>query len=118
MHIRELTSLTGVSERQVRFLIAEGFVPAPSGGRAHAEYGEQHLLAINRYMRLKGLGFPPAAIKVLLEAREGVPFPIADGALTLIVSPHLIGSGADPAGYLAEIRDRLTEILKEPKDAP
>ena len=53
-------------------------MPPPTGGRAHADYAEEHMAAIGRYVRLKELGFPPAAIRVLLEAREGVPFPVAD----------------------------------------
>ena len=49
MKIGELASLSGVTERQIRFLIAEGFVPAPRGGRANADYGDDHLTAIRRY---------------------------------------------------------------------
>jgi MerR family transcriptional regulator, copper efflux regulator len=89
MHIRELTAHTGVAERQVRYLIAEGFIPPPRGGRAHADYGEDHVAAIDRYARLRDLGFPPAAIKLLLQAREGAPFPVAPG-ITL-VDPKLLG---------------------------
>ena len=94
MKIRELTELTGVAERQVRYLIAEGFIPPPRGGRATADYGEDHVAAIRRYAKLHELGFPPAAIKLLLEAREGAPFPVAPG-ITLIVDPGLLGSGAE-----------------------
>ena len=43
MHIRDLTARTGTTERQVRYLIAEGFVPSPSGGRANADYGDDHV---------------------------------------------------------------------------
>ena len=103
MNIRELTTRTGVAERQVRYLIAEGFMPAPRGGRATADYGEDHVAAIERYSRLRDLGFPPAAIKILLQAQEGVPFPVAPG-VTLVVDPRLLTSG-QPAG---PILDRLT----------
>ena len=65
MNIRELTALTGIAERQVRYLIAEGFMPGPRGGRAHAEYDQDHVLTIQRYTRLHDLGFPPSAIKLL-----------------------------------------------------
>ena len=92
MNLRELVRLTGVAERQVRFLIAEGFVPPPGGGRANADYGDDHVAAIGRYTRLHDLGFPPAAIRILLQAEEGVPFPIAPG-ITLVVAPGMLGSG-------------------------
>ena len=112
MKIRELIDLTGVAERQVRYLIAEGFVPAPHGGRSNADYGEEHVEAIRRYSKLRDLGFPPAAIKLLLEAREGAPFPVAPG-LTLVVDPDLLGSGADIGPLVARITALLTDLLKE-----
>ena len=108
MKIQELTARTGVAERQIRYLIAEGFIPSPRGGRAHATYGDDHVAAIRRYNRLRELGFPPAAIKVLLQSGEGAPFSIAPG-ITLVVDPALIGSGA-PAGPPAE---RIAELLKD-----
>lgn len=108
MKLRELSERTGVAPRQVRYLIAEGFVPPPTGGRAHASYGKEHVDAIQRYQRLKALGLSPAAIRVLLESRVGAPFPVAEG-VTLVVAPELIGSGA-PAGPLLE---RLGELLRQ-----
>jgi MerR family copper efflux transcriptional regulator len=115
MHIRELIERTGVVERQVRFLISEGFVPSPRGGRANADYGEDHIEAIRRYQRLRDLGFPPAAIKLLLQASEGAPFPVAPG-VTLVVSTDLIGSGTPIAPLLKTIEHQLRTILKECPD--
>ena len=110
--MRELTDRTGAAERQVRYLIAEGFIPPPRGGRSNADYGEDHVIAIRRYTRLRDLGFPPAAIKLLLQAKEGAPFPVAQG-VTLVVDPALIGSGTD-AGALADgIIKLLHELLRE-----
>ncbi len=116
MKIRELTEITGIAERQVRYLIAEGFIPPPRGGRAHASYGEDHVAAIRRYNRLRELGFPPAAIKVLLEAREGAPFPVAPG-VTLVVDPALIGSGAEVEPIAKRLIEVLTELTKDKADA-
>ena len=39
MNIHELVERTGVAERQVRYLIAEGFLAPPRGGRANAWAG-------------------------------------------------------------------------------
>jgi DNA-binding transcriptional MerR regulator len=108
MRMNELTDLTGIAERQVRYLIAEGFIPPPRGGRANADYGEDHVAAIRRYVRLRDLGFPPAAIKLLLQAREGAPIPVAPG-ITLVVDPDLIGSGAD----VADLGERIVQILSK-----
>jgi DNA-binding transcriptional MerR regulator len=112
MHLREILKKTGITERQARYLIAEGFVPPPRGGRSTADYGDDHVEAINRYQRLRDLGFPPAAIKLMLESGEGVPFPVAPG-VSLVVSPHLLGSGTDPAPLLRAVETLLTDIMKD-----
>ena len=110
MTLRELTEVVGVAPRQVRYMIAEGFVPPPVGGRAHASYGEEHVEAIRRYMHLRGLGFTPASIRVLLEAEEGVPIPVADG-IRLVVAPELIASGEPVEPLLRQLESRLREIM-------
>ncbi len=112
MRIHELMERAGISERQVRYLIAEGFIPAPTGGRANAQYGEAHVHGARRYMRLRELGFPPAAIRLLLSARDGTPFPVIPG-ITLLVSPDIIASGQPVGPALAKIEELLTAILKE-----
>ena len=75
MNIRDLTARTGLAERQVRYLIAEGLIPPPRGGRSNADYTEDHVAAITRYVRLRDLGFPPAAIKLLIQSGKGAPSP-------------------------------------------
>ncbi len=112
MNIRELTVLTGLAERQIRYLIAEGFIPPPRGGRANADYADDHVAAIARYTRLRDLGFPPAAIKLLLESREGAPFPVAPG-LTLVIDPKLLGSGTPVEPIIDSIRKLLTDLVEE-----
>jgi MerR family copper efflux transcriptional regulator len=112
VNIRDLIRLTAIPERQVRYLIAEGFLPAPRGGRANADYGEDHVAAIRRYTRLRDLGFPPAAIKLLLQTKEGAPFCVAPG-VTLVVDPSLIGSGTEAGPLVQRIRDLLADLLKE-----
>lgn len=111
MNIRDLTARTGIAERQVRFLIAEGFMPPPRGGRSNADYGDEHVEAIRRYQALHRLGFPPAAIRLLLEAREGVPFPVVPG-VTLVIDPAMLGSGADVDEIAAAARATLLDALK------
>ncbi|MEQ1882744.1 MAG: helix-turn-helix domain-containing protein [Burkholderiales bacterium] len=108
----DLVSITGTTPRQIRYLIAEGFVPPPAGGRTYATYSDVHVTAIRRYDRLRSLGFPPAAIRLLLDAREGVPVPIANG-LTLVIAPELIGSGGDVDGIAAKAAAKVKELLSQ-----
>jgi DNA-binding transcriptional MerR regulator len=117
MTIGELAALTGVAARQIRYLIAEGFIPPPAGGRARATYGEDHAAGIRRYMRLRDCGFPPAAIKLLLETREGAPIPIVPG-ITLVVDPAFAAGGGAVEPIVARVREALTEFLREPDDGP
>ena len=116
MNIRDLTARTGLAERQVRYLIAEGLIPPPRGGRSNADYTEDHVAAITRYVRLRDLGFPPAAIKLLIQSGEGAPFPIASG-MTLVIDPKLLASGAPVEPLVDSIRRLLTDLLEEPAHA-
>jgi DNA-binding transcriptional MerR regulator len=72
--LAEIAEAAGVPPRQIRFMIAEGFVPAATGtGRGADAYGEEHLAKVRRYMTLHGLGMKPSAIKVLMEFDEAIP---------------------------------------------
>ena len=113
MHIKELMARTGVAERQIRYLIAEGFVPGPRGGRANADYGEDHVTAIERYLRLRKIGFPPAAIKLLLQAGAGAPFPVAPG-ITLVIEPDVLATPRDIEPLVERVREILSSIAKGP----
>jgi MerR family copper efflux transcriptional regulator len=113
VRLNELIKRTGTAERQIRYLISEGFIHPPRGGRANADYGEDHVEAVTRYVRLKELGFPPAAIRLLLGASSGIPFPIAKG-ITLIIDPAQLASGADIEPIIQSTRDVLSRALGKP----
>lgn len=113
MRLTELIGRTGTPERQIRYLISEGFVPPPRGGRANADYGEDHVEAITRFSRLKELGFPPAAIRLLLNARAGAPFPVAEG-ITLVIDLAQLGSGMDVEPLVEKTRAILSDLVCTP----
>jgi hypothetical protein len=84
-------------------------------GRARRRKGRgvrEHVTAIRRYTCLRELGFPPAAIKLLLEGQQGVPFPVAPG-ITLVIDPDLLGSGADTGPLIGRIRTLLDDQLQK-----
>ena len=116
MNMRELSLLTGQPERQIRYMIAEGFVPPPRGGRTHADYADDHVSAIRRYAVLRRQGLPPQAIRVLLASAMTAPFPVAPG-VTLHVDPQLLGSAMDIDALADRIRRILRDVFMEPSDA-
>ena len=117
MNLRELAVLTGVAERQIRYLIAEGFVAPPNGGRAHADYGDDHVAAIGRYTALRRTGLLPAAIKLLLTNGGSVPFPVAPG-IALLIDPALVGQRRDVTALAARLGQVLENVFQETTDAP
>ncbi len=114
MRMRELIKKTGLAERQVRFLVAQGFIPPPRGGRANADYGDDHVSAILRYTRLKELGFPPAAIRLLLDAKEGVPVTIEPG-ITLVIATEQLGESRDVSSLEKSVSSALQKIFNSPE---
>ena len=115
MTLRELAAEVGATPRHIRFLIAEGLCPPPDGGRKFAQYGEAHLEAVRRHQKLRELGFPPAAIRRLLQGGPGFPFPIADG-ITLLIAPERMNTG-DPVEPLVErVREELEQALRPASD--
>jgi MerR family transcriptional regulator, copper efflux regulator len=98
-----------VTPRFVRFLIAEGVIPGPRGGRANADYGEDHLTGIRRYLQLRDLGLSASRTKEIVagSATGGIPVPIVPG-LTLIVDPEKLAAPPPPA----ELARRVAEALR------
>ena len=109
MTLRELTEVVGVAPRQVRYMIAEGFVPPPVGGRAHASYGEEHVEAIRRYMRLRGLGFTPCVDSGSAAGRGRRADSQWRDGITLVVPPELFASGEPVEPLLRRIEALLRE---------
>jgi MerR family transcriptional regulator, copper efflux regulator len=116
MRIQELTERTGETARTVRFLIAEGVMPPPSGGRALAEYSDAHLAAIRRYQRLRAAGYKISAIRLLIERDEAVSLAIAPG-ISLQLDPTVTGSALDAEAIGRLVTAALTDFLKETPDA-
>ncbi len=123
MNIRELAEAVGETPRQIRYLIAEGFIPNPDGSRARPDYRQSHVEAIRRYQQLRQ-DYKPAQIRILLEAdaraRDGERILLAPG-VTLVITPDLLGPDTRPRaiGDLAEaaLEAALKHRAKEAPDA-
>lgn len=123
MNITELAEVVGETPRQIRYLIAEGFIPNPDGSRARPEYRENHVAAIRRYQGLR-LDYKPAQIRILLEAQaltlNGERILLAPG-VTLVVARELLAPDTQPRAIgdlaAAALDAVLQHRTKEPPDA-
>nr|WP_198370634.1 MerR family transcriptional regulator [Roseomonas rosulenta] len=123
MDIHAFTALVGETPRQIRFLISEGFMPPPTGGRARAQYGIEHVEAVRRYRWLRER-FAPAQIKVMMTTvGNALRLPVAPG-IDLLLELSLIGPGLDPARIAERVHELLADLPPsdthdnpEPKDA-
>ena len=99
--------------RFVRFLVAEGVIPAPRGGRANAEYGDDHVNGIRRYLRLRDLGLTATRTKEIVagNAAGGIPVPIAPG-LTLLIEQEKIAGSPDLQDIAAKILEAFETIKR------
>jgi DNA-binding transcriptional MerR regulator len=111
--IAEIAEAAGVPPRQIRFMIAEGFVPPATGtGRAADVYGEEHLAKVRRYMALHGLGMKPSAIKVLMEFDEAIPI-FQQAGVELRVDPSVDSGSINVEQTLAAIAEALRTYMSK-----
>jgi DNA-binding transcriptional MerR regulator len=109
--LTELAEAAGVPPRQIRFLIAEGILPAATKtGRGADGYGEDHLARARRYMTLHGLGMKPSAVKVLMAFDEAIPILQARG-VELRVDPSVDPGTIDVEAVLADVRRALRSYV-------
>ena len=95
-------------------LVAEGVIPPPRGGRANADYDEDHLNGIRRYLSLRGLGLSAARTKEIVAgaADDGLPVPIAPG-ITLIVNQKKLERPLKPKQIAKILKQTLNLIAPE-----
>jgi DNA-binding transcriptional MerR regulator len=116
MRLTELIEAAGhpqVTARFVRFLISEGIIDPPSGGRAHASYSERHLRDILNYVRLRDLGFSLTQVREIVRSARGetVPIEVAPG-LSLHLDLARLDRSLSPADAAARVRQILSELLE------
>ena len=110
----ELAARLGMPDRMVRYLVTEGIIPpADALGRYADGFGEEHLAAGQRYVRLQAMGFPPKAIKILLAGGGRVPLLDAHPVL-LSVDPSVDPSTIDVDAVLGVIGDALRRYVADP----
>lgn len=82
--LADLTKLTGVSPRTVRYYIAQGLLPAPTQQGSNARYSSAHLDRIRVIRKLQSAHLPLAEIRRRLESlRPEEVASLADGGPTV-----------------------------------
>jgi Predicted transcriptional regulators len=107
LDIEQLTAETGVDRRQVRFLISEGIVPRPDGGRKFPVYGQHHVDAIRDYLALRQAGMSVAAIRA-----SGLPSVLTPApGVTVTIAPGTLVPGTDPDAVSLALAKALAGFL-------
>lgn len=131
--LADLTKLTGVSARTVRYYIAQGLLPAPTSAGSSARYSEIHLDRLRVIKRLQASHLPLAEIRRRLESLrpedvatladpDATDEPPADSALDYIQSllqpkgPATFAIPIPPAA-MAAARSTLANVAQAPSPA-
>jgi DNA-binding transcriptional MerR regulator len=116
MDIHEFTTLVGETPRQIRFLVAQKFIPPPTGGRAHAQYGPEHVEAVRRYRQLRSR-YSPAQIKLLMSSDSPKLLLPVEPGVELLLDRSLLGTRISAEKIADRVRQVLTE-LPSPESSP
>ena len=111
---------TDITPRLVRFLITEGVLLAPTGGRKHASYPTENVERLRLYQQMRRFNQPIGLIRQAVQTGT-CALEIAPGLLLLAdpsASPDRIDPdrAADAARRLVETINQLRTIKKETTD--
>lgn len=123
--LEELSRMTGLTRRTIRFYIQKGLIPTPCGKNKGSYYTNDHLEALLRVKRLTEKHVPLNEIRSFNEDNDAKPAGPAVGSITVCSHIHL-GNGltlvVDPkqselnADQLRMLASRICEITREELD--
>lgn len=96
LSLQELCDLAGVSERTVRYYIAQGLLPSPGVGRG-VRYGAEHLARLRLIRRYQDAFLPLAEIRARLERMSPTEILAGEGPISPTTSPAQAASPPPPA---------------------
>ncbi len=114
--IDELSKLTGLSIRTIRFYIQQGLVDRPEGQTRTSHYLDQHLEQLLRIKRLTAQGLSLQRVKKLLKEEASEPEEVEPGAVS--VKSHvqicrgveLVVDARDAKLSIEQIRELVSNI--------
>lgn len=124
MNKEDLESATGVSARNVRYLVSEGILPPPEGNGRSARYTAEHLRILRIYSEAKAEGVSSLeVIRRRVAAEQPIQGPqagmaiqrqVMDGLAVLIDPDKLTGIAMDD--ILAAVRRSIETAINVKKD--
>ena len=111
----ELSEVSGVPPRTIRFYIAKGLLPPPLVGGRAACYGEQHLKELERIKTLQGQGQTLAQIAWQLgESQKDVRPPEPSAWWSYPVSPDVVVEVRCDASpwRLKQVRSLIAQMIR------
>lgn len=112
MKLAEFAALVSENPRQIRYLISEGFMPAPDGISSAASYGPRHEEAVRSYQKLRAEGRKPAEIKQMIARHPRVDEAFSPG-VRLVIDPAVAGwTQPDPQVLAAWVEDLVKIWLR------
>jgi DNA-binding transcriptional MerR regulator len=103
--INDLSKLTAISVRTLRYWVAEGVLPPPAGRGPAATYGPGHRDRITLIRRLQDAHLPLAAIRTQLEAMD-------DQSIAAALAERL--APPKPASAADYVRQVLAKTARQP----
>ena len=110
MKFDELQRRTGQEARFLRYLIGQGIVPPPVGGRKMASYGEEHVAAVESYVALRQADVPRSVIQSLQDTSRPL-----GGKVSMTVAPGvaiLLNFSSEASLDPDHIGQQVTRYLK------
>lgn len=128
--IAELAQRTGVTPRTIRYYVAEGLLPPPTGAGPQRFYDPSHLLRLEAIQRLKQQYLPLAEIRRRLTGatRKDLEVIVNDSTLEpndsrpehpatpAVILPPVGGSSAIPGRFIASLSNRGASLGGTPTD--
>jgi DNA-binding transcriptional MerR regulator len=121
--LQDISTLTGLPVRTIRYYIQKGLVDKPQGARKTASYGQQHLEQLMTVKRLSEAGLSLAAIAKVMNGTQLSNVPSSDlqpGQIRAVSQVHIspgVELSIDPlqcsldSQQLRELSQHITNII-------
>lgn len=112
MNREELEAETGVSARNIRYLITEGILPPPEGPARAAQYSEEHLRILRIYTEAKAEGISSLdVIRRRIGGGDSRSTVLVVPGIELTIEPGVVPEEATLEDIMAALRNAVEAKL-------